>query len=266
MKHPWMALLADRFGERFQRHRPALVAALLVIVGFLVTAAVLIGIGLLITNGPVSGPLGRWDAAVSRWFVTHRTDTLNTATAVGSGLGMTEVIVGLELLAIIVLAIGRRWKDAAFIFLAVSVEASVALTTSIVVDRPRPKVVRLDVVPPTKSFPSGHTAAAIALYVGMAILLDPHIRRRLVRLLVWLAASIVPMFVGVSRVYRGMHHATDVLASVLLGSLALWIAWMIVGCTASVWRYRRENARGSIQVEPAGPVEPADPKVEVGGR
>ena len=37
-------------------------------------------------------------------------------------------------------------------------------------------VIRLDIVPPTKSFPSGHTAAAIALYLGLAILTTPHVQ------------------------------------------------------------------------------------------
>ena len=39
------------------------------------------------------------------------------------------------------------------------------------VDRARPPVVhRLDTAPPTSSFPSGHTAAAVVLYVGLALI------------------------------------------------------------------------------------------------
>jgi undecaprenyl-diphosphatase len=152
---------------------------------------------------------------------------------------MTEVIVGLELLALLVLAVIRRWRDAAFLFCAVTLEAAVAFSTSIIVDRPRPKVIRLDDVPPTKSFPSGHTAAAIALYVGLAIVLTPHVRHAAFRALIWLFAVLIPVFVGISRVYRGMHHATDVFGSVILGTLALGFAWLIVACVASVWRDRQ---------------------------
>ena len=36
-----------------------------------------------------------------------------------------------------------------------------------------------------------------------------------------------------------MHHATDVFGSVILGTLALCVAWLIVACVASVWRERR---------------------------
>jgi undecaprenyl-diphosphatase len=229
---------SERFGERFRDHRPAVVAIWLIVAGFLVTAAVLVLMGLFITQGPLAGPIGRWDAHVSQWFVNHRTGTWNRVTVFGSGLGMTEVIVGLELVALLVLAVIRRWRDAAFLFCAVTLEASVAFTTSIIVDRPRPDVIRLDDVPPTKSFPSGHTAAAIALYVGLAIILTPHVRHAAFRALIWLFAVLIPVFVGISRVYRGMHHATDVFGSVILGTLALGVAWLIVACVASVWRER----------------------------
>jgi undecaprenyl-diphosphatase len=247
--------ITKRFGERFRHHSPALVCALLVLLSFLGMAAILVGVGLFITHGPMSHPIGRWDTDVSTWFVAHRTGSLDTATAFGSGLGRTEVIIGLGLVSVAVLAIVRRWRDVGYLVAAVSLEASVALTSSTIVDRPRPLVVRLDVVPPTKSFPSGHTAAAIALYIGLAILITPHLRHRLVRAVILAIALLIPVFVGISRVYRGMHYATDELGSILLGTLALWIAWLVVGCTASVWRHRHEQPqRDPTLVERTGPM------------
>jgi len=123
--------ITERFGERFRDHHPAVVAFWLILAGFLVTAAVLILVGLFITHGPFAGPIGRWDAHVSQWFVDLRTETWNRVTVIGSGLGMTEVIVGIELLALLVLAVIRRWRDAAFLFCAVTLEAAVAFSTSI---------------------------------------------------------------------------------------------------------------------------------------
>lgn len=240
--------ISERIGKRSRDHRPAVVALWLFVAGFVATATVLILVGLFITHGPYAGPIARWDAAVSHWFEDRRTATWNSITVFGSGLGMTEVIVGLELVAAVVLAIIRRWRDAAFLVCAVTLEASVALTTSIVVDRPRPTVIRLDDVPPTKSFPSGHTAAAIALYVGIAIILSPHVRNTAIRAVIWLLAVLIPMFVGISRIYRGMHHATDVIGSLILGSLAIGCAWLIVGCVAAVWRERHDVLPASTTV------------------
>ncbi|MGH2596418.1 MAG: phosphatase PAP2 family protein [Actinomycetota bacterium] len=250
--------ITDRFGERFRHHPPALFCAILVLLSFLGMTAVLVGVGLFITHGPMSGSIGRWDTHISTWLVVHRTSGLNTATVIGSGLGATAVIVGGELVAVIVLAIVRRWRDVGYLVTAVSLEAAVALTSSTLVDRPRPTVIRLDVVPPTKSFPSGHTAAAISLYIALAVLLTPHLRNRFLRTVIWAIVLLIPVVVGVSRVYRGMHYASDVLGSVLLGTLALWIAWVVVGCTASVWRHRHEPHQAPIFADPTGPM------VEVG--
>jgi len=113
----------------------------------------------------VNGPVGTWDASVNRWFVAQRTTTLNSVSRVGSDLGATLTIIGIAVVASIVLAIGRRWRELGFLVAALALEASVSLTSSIVVDRARPNVPRLDAAPPTASFPSGHTAAAIVLWL-----------------------------------------------------------------------------------------------------
>ena len=60
---------------------------------------------------------------------------------------------------------------ALFLCLAVSAQALVFLFTTLAIDRERPAVKHLDVSPPTSSFPSGHTSAAFALYVGLAVVL-----------------------------------------------------------------------------------------------
>jgi hypothetical protein len=88
--------------------------------------------------------VGTWDDSVNRWFVTQRTATLNSVSSVGSALGATLTIIGIAVVASIVLAIGRHWRQLGFLAAALTLEATVALTTSILVNRPRPNVPRLD--------------------------------------------------------------------------------------------------------------------------
>jgi membrane-associated phospholipid phosphatase len=113
---------------------------------------------------------------------------------------------------------------------------------TIVVDRARPDVPRLDVSPPTSSYPSGHTAAAIALYMALAAVVGSLTTNRLARALAWILAFVLPTVVAVSRLYRGMHHLTDVLASVVLGIGALLIALLAVRAGAAVADRRAERA------------------------
>lgn len=61
-------------------------------------------------------------------------------------------------------------------------------------------------------FPSGHTATALTAYVGAALLLAPHVRRR------WplAAALVLSAATATGLVLRGFHWPLDVLASALL--------------------------------------------------
>jgi undecaprenyl-diphosphatase len=220
---PQRGTIADAVGGRMRCH-PILAGLLVWIVSFIVLTVVVVGLGLLFTH--VLAPEGgtRFDSSVSRWFVQHRTGTFSTVTAIGSDLGSTIAILGVALLAVIVLAIGRHWRQIGFLACALTLEFTVFLTATLLVDRSRPMVPRLDVTPPTSSYPSGHTAATLTLYAGLAIVMWSLARSATIRTIVWIVAFALPVFVGVSRLYRGMHHLTDVIASVLLGCGAVLFA------------------------------------------
>jgi membrane-associated phospholipid phosphatase len=79
------------------------------------------------------------------------------------------------------------------------------VTTTLLVHRARPNVVRLDQAPPTSSFPSGHTSAAVALYGAAAILVVRYSTRAAWRRVAVAIAIVVPLIVASSRLYRGMH-------------------------------------------------------------
>lgn len=211
------------------------------VIGYVVMTALLIGLGLMLTKLLVGGPVDTWDNSVNRWFVEQRTTTLNSVSSLGSALGETLTVIGIAVGVSIVLAIGRRWRELGFLLAGLTVEATTALTASTVVNRARPNVPRLDAAPPTASFPSGHTAAAIVLYVSLAIILASFVRSTFVRALVWTLAIVIPIVVGVSRLYRGMHHPTDVMGSVVLGAGSLLFGLLASRTAGAVGDERRAN-------------------------
>jgi undecaprenyl-diphosphatase len=87
---------------------------------------------------------------------------------------------------------------------------------------------RLDPVPPTGSFPSGHAAAAVAFYGAIAIIVFWHTTRRSARTIALVAAMLVPLLVGASRMYRGMHNLSDVVVGLVIGVVSLWLTWLVV--------------------------------------
>jgi undecaprenyl-diphosphatase len=107
-------------------------------------------------------------------------------------------------------------------------EVGIFTLSSFVVDRPRPPVPHLDPIPPTGAFPSGHSAAAVAFYGAIAIVVCWHTRSRIARAIAITAAFVVPLIVGTSRLYRGMHHLSDVVVGFVIGAVSLCVTWAVV--------------------------------------
>ncbi len=147
------------------------------------------------------------------------------------------MITALALLTVAIAAlVWRRWREPALVGVAVLGEVLIFLAITTLVDRPRPPVPHLDAAPPTSSFPSGHTAATIALYGSWVVLAFERARSALVRGLLTVLAMVAPIAVGLARLYRGMHYPTDVLAGALL-SLA-WLPLAVRGVRLGVVHYQ----------------------------
>jgi undecaprenyl-diphosphatase len=194
----------------------------LVLAACVAVEALLLGLGLLVTRGLDDSWVAREELDVARELEALRTPVWNQVTQYGSVLGSTVTIVVLTAAGCLWLARrGQGPRLPAFLAVAVAGETAMFLLAALVIDRLRPPVEHLDVAPPTSSFPSGHTAATIALGVGLALALArTHPRHRL-RTLSWVVAVVFAAFVLFSRLYRGMHWPTDVAASVLF--TVIWL-------------------------------------------
>lgn len=195
-------------------------AVLRVLIPVLLVGAVMVGLGWLVTHALVhTWPFDAEDV-VDRTLAAHRDTTLNAITGVLSTIADTPCTILLAAAAFVgARLLSHRWRPSAFIAAALAVEVSVFLVTTVLVHRARPGVLELDHSPPTSSFPSGHTAAAVALYGAVAWL----IARGTGRWQAWLLL-LMPAAVAFARLYRGMHHPSDVVAGFLLGACALVVA------------------------------------------
>jgi membrane-associated phospholipid phosphatase len=208
----------------------------------------MLAVGLLLTHA-LAGSVGNWDEHVNRWFVPHRTDFWNSFTGGVTFMLDTFPVIGVALVVVLLLIWRRHWQRALVIVFGLTVEIMVFLSVTFIVARPRPDVPRLSSAPMTSSFPSGHTAAAVVLYGGIALVFSWGARRNLARVLVWIAAVALVATVAVSRVYRGMHHPTDVIAGALFGMACLSIA---VGAVRAVSAAHRD-ANDETRVGPRSP-------------
>ena len=206
--------------------RPATGAAVvgLVLAAFVAVEALLLGLGLLVTRVLAHSALHRDEIAFEGDVVDHRTPWWNDVTRFGTLLGATNTVIALTAVGCLVLALrGQGPRLPVFLALAVGGETVLFVLASLVIDRLRPAISHLDGAPPTSSFPSGHTAATVALWCGLALGLARTHPGHPLRLLSWVLAVVLPAFVLFSRLYRGMHWPTDVAASVVFT-----LAWLLL--------------------------------------
>lgn len=203
----------------------AAIATLSILAGLLLTHL------LLRNHGVATG-----DESVVRFLARHRSPALTDASLVGSIIAGGVVLPLVVGVAAVVAAVGRAWRLAGFLVFALAVESGSYRLTTLAVQRHRPEVHRLEKLPVEASYPSGHTAAAIAVYCGIALLVTSRIESRAARIAVWAVAVLIPVYVAFSRMYRGMHHPTDVAGGVLIGVAALVALVLVTRAAGSATR------------------------------
>jgi undecaprenyl-diphosphatase len=230
---------AERFANLVGPENPIRVFVVGLLAGYalLVTAMVCLGLVLIHVVLPIGG-LAEADADLSEWLADNRSPGQEDASWVGSTLAGGHVIPAVIGLCLAFFLITRRWLLAAFVLFAVALESATYRATSMIIDRDRPDVERLEQLPVHDSYPSGHVAASIALYGGLLLLLASKIRRTTFRVAALVVGIAIPLFVGWSRMYRGMHYVTDAGAGVLMGLAALGIIVFVARATRVAARQR----------------------------
>ena len=138
-------------------------------------------------------------------------------------------------------ALLRRWWPAVLLAIALVGELWLFLATAMIVKRPRPPVAHVDAaLPPTSSFPSGHTGAAICLFGGIAAIVVCTVRAWW-RWLVLAVAVVVVVAVAAARMYRGAHYLTDA-----LGAVVLTVPWLLV----TLWAVHLAAPSAEVRAQP----------------
>ena len=186
------------------------IAALSIVAGLIVTRM------LLHVHGVAAD-----DERFIRFLAGHRSSGLTEASLVGSIMAGGIVLPIVAAVGALIAVAAKHWRLAGFLLFALAVESASYRTTTLVVHRQRPEVHRLENLPVDASYPSGHTAASIAVYCGLALLLTSRIRNRTAQVAIWVVAILIPVFVAFSRMYRGMHHPLDIAGGVVIGVAAV---------------------------------------------
>lgn len=200
------------------------------------TAAILLGGFVAFSIAVAAGWLVPLDAATTNAMAAIRSPFLTEVAANFTALGSEPVVTVFAVLAAVYCVLAGRprlvlallWTPLAFLLGSV---------VKLLVHRPRP-IDALIIVPTTFAYPSGHAAAASALFLTLALLAAGGERRAGPRRLLIGAGLALALLVAWSRVYLGVHYFSDVIGGLLLGTAGAIVAQTVT---------RRPGRRSDVQ-------------------
>jgi undecaprenyl-diphosphatase len=237
----WTALRAAiAWLRRFIRDETAVVAALLLIVGGVWTFIEIVDeieggeteevdvwvANLLRSSDDASKPIG------PDWLITAALD----ATALGSA---TVLLIIVALVAGF-LAMQREYRSMWLVIIGAALGQALSSALKSLFGRQRPDETLHLVEVSTASFPSGHAMLSAVVCLMLGVVLASTRQRRREKVYIMIAALVLTGIVGLSRVYLGVHYATDV-----LGGWSVGLCWSMVCLLAA--RYLQSRAREQRQ-------------------
>lgn len=199
-------------------------AAVCLLVLFLLAAA-------LVLNGGLSGLEDAVYCALSAWASPAVTGVLRAVTAL---CNPSTVVV----ICLVLLAVPRSRKTVAPLLVgAAAISGAIGQLLKRVVVRPRPSHPHL-VEAGGYSFPSGHSLASAAICLTALLLVRHLLPPGRGRSLLTALFAALPVLIGFSRIYLGVHYAGDVLGGWLLGCAT---AFAVYGCWQRYKNRRQET-------------------------
>ncbi|MDQ3979246.1 MAG: bifunctional DedA family/phosphatase PAP2 family protein [Actinomycetota bacterium] len=255
---PLPARLHQRYRAQLQfiagRLRPGRALGLALTLQLLLLVATGVAFGAVVAEVLADKDPARVDLRITRTLVDHRVDWLNTAmdtvTEAGSVLVLTPLVLVGGLLA---RRLTRSWAPLLILVLCLAGAALLDDVVKPLIGRPRPRVGPILVRSTDFAFPSGHATQSAAVYGALAYVVSGCVRSWRAKVAWWTVALVVVLLVGFSRVYLGVHWATDVLGGFALGGV--WLAAVLV--TTSV-------VRGTWFHRSSPPTQLPPPRVEAG--
>jgi membrane-associated phospholipid phosphatase len=221
------------------------VARFPVLVGMTIATALLVAQAVVVDMVEDVGGAGPLDVHVWTWFVDHRSPQVTFVMKAVSQLGDSPETALLAIVGAALLLWARRGAEAAVVLGAAAGSSLLVNDFKALYNRPRPPVGERLAIENNPSLPSGHalgSTVVIGVLAAVVVLLVRHVA---VRVLAIAAAAVTVATIGVSRLYLGVHWATDVLTGWFLGGT--WLALCVTFLCVVRAPNGRAQTRASVQ-------------------
>jgi len=217
----------------------------------LLAAAIVLGLFAALAAEMKEGETQRFDDSVR--FAVHGVASPHATVLLShlTDLGSPTVLLPSTLFGVLTFLRLRRIRGAVLLLVTMLGALLLEWLLKLVFHRVRPVPFFGLPIPSSYSFPSGHALASFCFYAALAELVAVRLRSVWLRVGVRALATLVIVAVGFSRIYLGVHYASDVLAG--YGAAFVWVLTV-----ASADRmFHRADERGSkaaaAEPPPGGP-------------
>ena len=163
-----------------------------------------------------------------------RTESLTKIMGILTNFGGAYMLIGL---AIMITIFSKNKKTAFIIDLNLIIITIFNLILKNIIQRPRPEGYRL-IAESGYSFPSGHSMISMAFYGLIIYMIWKNMKNKKLRNIICVLITILVILIGISRIYLGVHYASDV-----IGGFVVSIAYLIVyvSITKTILKIDRED-------------------------
>lgn len=166
----------------------------------------------------ITNNISSLDETIYKFIYSFHSEKVTNIMKIITFLASTKFIVILSILSLISL----WFKNKKCFYIIITIITSTILNNliKIVIRRPRPNHFR-HVIELTYSFPSGHAMASMSFYGSIIVLINNSELNKKYKMLITIILSTLILFIGLSRIYLGVHHASDILGGWLISFILL---------------------------------------------
>lgn len=189
-----------------------------------IVLSIVVTIFVLIAEAVLQKEILVFDSAIYSFLVQHRTNFLNILFKFITQFGSAIYIIVITFLCVIFIK-NKKYKKTIPLNLVVITWLNLLMKNIFL--RPRPNELRI-IEETGFSFPSGHSMVSMAFYGYFIYLICKNMKNKYLKYTLCALLSILILLIGLSRIYLGVHYASDVVAG-LCFSMAYLIFMIGIG-------------------------------------
>ena len=185
----------------------------------------------------LTGSIKIFDDSIYNFLISFRSNSMDNFMKTITKLGNTISVI--IILAILVFILKK--DDGYLLVMNTICVVSANQILKHIIRRPRPNILRL-VKERGFSYPSGHSMVSIALYGILIYIVNKNIKNKVLKIILTVLLSLMILFIGLSRIYVGVHYSSDVLSGYILATV---ITILVIDYYNTHFRGNKNDKNGS---------------------